>query len=99
MKKRFHSVLTFVVALGLLLAGTIVYAQKGQPHDPNPLHDPDVQRGYDEHQKEYNKGGDKDKGDSKGNNTDNSGGKNDGKGGPFDPPHTSGSGSTQHDNN
>ncbi len=30
--------------------------EKAQQHDPNPSHDPDVQRGYDENQREHGKG-------------------------------------------
>ena len=38
------------VAVGLFLVAPAYAADK---HDPNPRKDPDVQRGYDQHQKEH----------------------------------------------
>jgi len=41
-----------LLLLGLSLGAAGAVAQQGKRHDPNPKKDPDVQRGYDKHQKE-----------------------------------------------
>ena len=44
--------LAFITALALAFAFQVYAADKGKPRDPNPTKDPDVQRGFDQHQKE-----------------------------------------------
>lgn len=61
MRRYAHCLLTTMLALSLTLGSNPAFGQKGQPHDPNPKNDPDVQRGYDKHQKWYHDKENKDK--------------------------------------
>lgn len=57
---------TFLLVVMLAFSVNCYAAEKPKQHDPNPTKDPDVQRGFDQHQKEIKEKREGDKRESEG---------------------------------